>query len=67
MAFGSKTPVRDRHVIRLPHYLEFFHQDLIHGADVVVGKLGYITLTEVWSAGVRRGHLTRPRFREPAV
>lgn len=68
VAFGSETLVRDRHVIRLPHHSEFFHPDLIHAADVVVGKLGYSTLAEVWSAGVRLGYLARPRFREsPAL
>jgi hypothetical protein len=62
--FGSQTPVRHGRVIRLPHQSQFFHPDLIHAADVVVGKLGYSTLAEVWSAGVRLGYLARPNFRE---
>ena len=64
VVFGSQTPVRQGRVIRLPHHSEFFHPDLIHAADVVVGKLGYSTLAEVWSAGVRLGYLARPHFRE---
>ena len=64
VVFGSQTPVRHGRVIRLPHHSEFFHPDLIHAADVVVGKLGYSTLAEVWSAGARLGYLGRPHFRE---
>ena len=65
--FGSQTPVRDGRVIRLPHESAFFHPDLIHAADVVVGKLGYSTLAEVWSEGVRLAYLSRPNFRESAT
>ncbi len=64
VVFGSQTPVRHGRVIRLPNHSEFFHPDLVHAADVVVGKLGYSTLAEVWSAGVRLGYLRRPHFRE---
>jgi hypothetical protein len=64
VVFGSQTTLRDRRVIRLPHHSEFYHPDLIHAADVVVGKLGYSTLAEVWSAGVRLGYVTRQHFRE---
>lgn len=64
VVFGSEAPIRRGRVIRLPHHSEFFHPDLIHAADVVVGKLGYSTLAEVWSAGVRLGYLARPHFRE---
>jgi hypothetical protein len=67
VTFGSQTPVRHEHVIQLPHQSEFFHPDLIHAADVVVGKLGYSTLAEVWDAGSRFGYLARPNFRESAT
>lgn len=64
---GSRRRERRGRVIRLPHQSEFFHPDLIHAADAVVGKLGYSTLAEAWSAGVPFGYLPRPRFAESQV
>lgn len=61
---GDHGHERRGRVIRLPHRSSFYHPDLIHAADAVVGKLGYSTLAEVWQAGVPLGYLTRPRFRE---
>ena len=43
---------------------EFYHPDLVHACDAVVGKLGYSTLAEVYHAGVPFAYVTRPRFRE---
>jgi UDP:flavonoid glycosyltransferase YjiC (YdhE family) len=55
-------------LIALPHRSGFFHPDLVHAADAVVGKLGYSTLAEAWAAGVPFGHVGRPTFREsPAL
>lgn len=61
---GSRRRERRGRVIRLPHRSDFYHPDLIHAADAVVGKLGYSTLAEIWSAGVPLAYLTRPRFPE---
>lgn len=54
-------------LVALPHRSGFFHPDLVHAADVVIGKLGYSTLAEVWAAGVPFGHVGRPTFRESPV
>ncbi len=61
---GSRRRESRGRLVRLPHRSEFFHPDLIHAADVVVGKLGYSTLAEVYRAGVPLGYLPRPRFPE---
>ncbi len=61
---GSRRHEKRGRLVRLPHRSEFFHPDLIHAADVVVGKLGYSTLAEVYRAGVPLGYLTRPGFAE---
>lgn len=61
---GSET-YENRGALRLvPHHSTFFHPDLLHAADVVIGKLGYSTLAETYHAGLPYGYLTRPRFRE---
>jgi UDP:flavonoid glycosyltransferase YjiC (YdhE family) len=54
-------------LVALPHRSGFFHPDLVHAADAVIGKLGYSTLAEVWAAGVPFGHVGRPTFRESSV
>ena len=61
---GSAEPRRQGRLIRLPHRSEFYHPDLVHAADGVVGKLGYSTIAEVWSAGVPFAYVPRPRFPE---
>jgi hypothetical protein len=57
---------RNGGTILLPHRSEFYHPDLVHAADAVVGKLGYSTLAECHAAGVPFGFIPRPRFRESA-
>jgi hypothetical protein len=67
------VPVGDRwmrageNVIVIPHHSGYFHPDLVNAADVVVGKLGYSTVAEVFRAGVPFVYVERPRFRESAV
>ena len=63
---GEPQRARDGRVIRLPDHSEFYHPDLIHAADVVVGKLGYSTVAEVWAAGGPFAYVTRPHFPESA-
>ena len=63
---GSPELVHHDRVIRLPARSAFYHPDLIHAADVVVGKLGYSTLAEVWAAGAPFGYVPRPHFPESA-
>ncbi len=53
--------------ILLPHHSGFYHPDLIHAVDGVLGKLGYSTLAEVAAAGVAFGYVPRPGFAESPV
>ena len=61
---GSKRHEKRGRLVRLPHRSEFFHPDLIQAADVVISKLGYSTVAEVYRAGVPMGYLPRSRFPE---
>ncbi len=51
----------------LPYHSRFHHPDLVQAADVVIGKVGYSTLAEVYHAGIPFGYFTRPGFRESDV
>ncbi|MFO8111448.1 MAG: NUDIX domain-containing protein [Desulfosalsimonadaceae bacterium] len=62
-----KEGKRQGNVIFLPHNSAFYHPDLVHAADGVVGKIGYSTLAEVYHAGVPYGFVSRPDFRESPV
>ena len=50
--------------VLLPHRSAFYHPDLIHAADAVIGKLGYSTVAEIYQAGVPFGFVPRPTFPE---
>jgi hypothetical protein len=54
----------EENVILLPHHSTFFHPDLVNACDVVIGKTGYSTVSEVYHAGVPFGYVSRPNFRE---
>ncbi len=54
-------------LILLPYHSSYYHPDLVQAADVVIGKVGYSTLAEVYQAGIPFGYFTRPGFRESAV
>jgi UDP-N-acetylglucosamine:LPS N-acetylglucosamine transferase len=64
---GSNALRIDDHLITLPHHSKFFHPDLINAADVVVGKVGYSTLAEVYHGGVPFGYIKRAHFRESEI
>ncbi len=51
-------------VYMLPQHSTFFHPDLVHACDAVVGKAGYSTVSEVYAAGVPFGYILRESFRE---
>jgi hypothetical protein len=51
----------------LLHHSAFYHPDLVHASDTVIGKAGYSTVAEVYQAGVAFGYVLRARFRESAV
>ncbi|MCP4694018.1 MAG: hypothetical protein GY859_38645 [Desulfobacterales bacterium] len=63
---GAESLTLRGNQVLLPHDSDFFHPDLIHACDAVVGKVGYSTLAETWQAGVPYGYIPRPHFRESA-
>jgi UDP-N-acetylglucosamine:LPS N-acetylglucosamine transferase len=64
---GNQSVQRLRNVVILPYRSEFYHPDLIHASDVVVGKAGYSTLAEVYDAGVPFIFIKRSTFRESEI
>lgn len=51
----------------LPHHSDFYHPDLVHAADFMIGKTGYSTIAEVRSAGIPFAYISRKNFRESEV
>ncbi len=64
---GAESERRRGRLLELPFHSTFFHPDLVHAADVVVGKLGYSTVAEVYHAGTALAYVERPRFPESPV
>ncbi|MBN1521115.1 MAG: hypothetical protein JW928_01175, partial [Candidatus Aureabacteria bacterium] len=64
---GSTEKMRRNNLVLLPFHSDFFHPDLIHASDAVVGKAGYSTLAEVFAAGIPFAYIIRPMFRESDV
>jgi hypothetical protein len=60
---SDRFELRD-HVVLLPHHSDFYHPDLLHTCDAVVGKAGYSTLSEAYHAGIPFAYIARPSFRE---
>jgi hypothetical protein len=58
---------REGNCTLLPWQSAVYHPDIVRAADVVVGKLGYSTIAEVYHAGGALAYFTRPQFRESAV
>jgi uncharacterized protein (TIGR00661 family) len=54
-------------IIFLPHNHSFFHPDLVNASDLVIGKLGYSTVTEVYSLVKPFLFIGRKNFRESSV
>jgi hypothetical protein len=63
----TRAPVREEGLIRLPFVGGPFHPDLVAASDVVVGKLGYSTIAEVYHARTALAFSPRPRFPESQV
>jgi hypothetical protein len=53
-----------KNCLLLPHQSDWYHPDLVHASDLLVGKLGYSTLAEVIDARAGFAYLTRPHFPE---
>jgi len=64
---GAEGEMRRGRLLTLPFHSKYFHPDLVHAADVVVGKLGYSTVAEVCHAGTALAYVERPRFPESPV
>jgi hypothetical protein len=63
---AERLELRDNLAL-LPQRSDFYHPDLVNAADVVIGKLGYSTLAEIYYAGVPFGYIPRLHFRESEV
>lgn len=62
---GVKAPEPvPRNLICLPFHSPVYHPDMVMAVDVVVGKLGYSTLAEVWQGGTPFGYVLREKFPE---
>lgn len=64
---GVAAAERRDNVLLLPDRSPVPVSDLVAGADVVVGKLGYSTVVEAWAAGTRYAFVRRPDFPESPV
>lgn len=53
--------------ILLPHHSGYYHPDMVHTVDFVIGKAGYSTIAEVCAAGAAYGYISRENFRESLV
>ena len=53
--------------ILLPHHSGYYHPDMVHAADFIIGKAGYSTIAEVCAAGAAYGYISREGFRESGV
>ncbi len=58
---------RRGNVVRIPFHAGFYHPDLVHACDAVVGKVGYSTMAEVYHAGLPFAYVRRRHFREAAT
>jgi hypothetical protein len=55
-------------VILLPTHSDYFHPDLLHAADLLIGKAGYSSLAEAYLSGTPFGYIPRPQSPEsPAL
>lgn len=61
---GSAGYEKRGSLVLLPHHSDFYHPDLVHASDAVLGKLGYSTLAEAYAAGVPFAYVPRAKFRE---
>ena len=62
----ERTEFRGNKIL-LPHHSEFYHPDMVHASDFLIGKAGYSTIAEVCAAGAAYGFISRDNFRESEV
>jgi hypothetical protein len=56
-----------KNIIYLPHNHPYFHPDLVNASDLVIGKLGYSTIAEVYSLNKPFLYIGRESFRESKI
>ena len=64
---GAKQPIRRQNLRLLPFESRICHPSLLSAADVVVGKLGYSTLAEVYRSRTPFAFVPRPQFPESPI
>lgn len=64
---GAESVERRGNLLLIPHHSDFYHPDLMHTCDIVIGKLGYSTVAEAFSEGAPFGYVRREGFRESDV
>ena len=57
----------ENNCILFPHESDFFHPDLVGASDLVVGKLGYSTLAEVYVTSTPFLYIKREGFKEMEI
>ena len=60
----SQVETTRQNLVQIPARSRFFHPDLVHASDAVIGKAGYSTIAEVNSANIPFGYILRDRFPE---
>lgn len=64
---GSPEEYRKENVYYLKNDSKIYNPDLIGACDLLIGKLGYSTVAEVYQAGTRFMYMHRPLYRESEV
>jgi uncharacterized protein (TIGR00661 family) len=62
-----KTKIENENIIFLPHNHPYFHPDLVNASDLIIGKLGYSTVVEVYSLAKPFIFIGRKNFREASI
>lgn len=53
-----------KNILFLPHHHRYYHPNLVQASDIVIGKIGYSTIAETYSAGLPFLYISRNSFRE---
>jgi UDP:flavonoid glycosyltransferase YjiC (YdhE family) len=64
---SGDTLRQEGNLIHLPRDSQLYHPDLVQASDLVISKIGYSTVAEVYQAGTPLGYIPRPEFRESAA
>ena len=66
-AGGTDTEHQEDNLHFLPFSSNLYHPDLVHAADLVIGKAGYGMISEIHASGTPFAYITREGFRESEV